>query len=123
MNKREMKKAMYLCENVARLFMEIDPEFSFKSALCFSEIYMNEGISIADLSRITGIPQTSLTHITGTLSNRKRSRLQFTDGYNLIEKRKTPDNKRSYQLYLTDEGRKFVKKLAVKIEKAHSLHA
>ncbi|MGB3465164.1 MAG: hypothetical protein WBA74_07840 [Cyclobacteriaceae bacterium] len=109
MSKRSMSKGITLCEEIAHLFMKIDPEFSMKSMLCLCEIFKNEGMSIIDLSRLTGIPQSSLTSIVGGLADNRRSTNRT--GYKLVEKRRAAWDKRNYQLYLTDEGHRLIKKL------------
>lgn len=109
MTKRQtIKKTILHCDQMAQIFMDVDPEFSLSSMRCFCEIALNEGLSLIELSNAAGYTAPAVSIIVGRLSDKSRYN---KDPYGLVEKKRSPVNKREYQLYLSDKGHLLIDKL------------
>lgn len=87
---------------------KIDAEFPIQYAICLSEIALNEGLSLTDLSTKTGMPLSTVSRMTSVLSNNKAHK----KSYNFLDVRTSPQERRKKQIYLTAKGRAIIDELA-----------
>ncbi len=85
----------------------IDPEFPIQWALVFTEIALEEGISLKDASDRTGISMSVMSRTIGALSNARR----MGKPYGLVVVRLAKDDRRRKELFLSAKGKKLAEKL------------
>ena len=94
-------------ENFIELLNElqkIDPEFPLQYARCLSEIALNEGLSMTELAEKTGMPLSTISRITASLS-KQRSRGKH---YDLLRINVSPTERRKKQIFLNKKGHQVV---------------
>lgn len=89
------------------VLQKIDAEFPIQYAICMSEIALNEGLSLTDLSIKTGMPLSTVSRMASVLSNNNKNR----KAYDFINIRTSPQERRKKQLYLTSKGRAVIETL------------
>ncbi len=106
-----MKKETALFKTILHDLQNIDPEFPIQYAICLSEIALNEGLSMSELAKKTGMPLSTVSRIASALSRqRKRG-----PSYNLIQITISPEEKRKKQIFLTQDGKIIIHNIANKI--------
>ena len=93
--------------SVLQKFQSLDNEFPLQYAVCLLEIAMSEGLSLTDLATKTDMALSTVSRIVGALSDHRQKGLP----YQLVEARVCPNNRRQKEIYLTKQGRAFLKKL------------
>lgn len=78
----------------------VDSEFPLNYTICLTHIAMNEGMSLTQLSEKTGLALSTISRIVGALSTYR----QNGQGYELIEQKISPQERRRKELYLTQKG-------------------
>lgn len=104
MMEREIKHVLRILYKL----QEIDTEFPIQYAICLSEVSLNEGLSLTDLSEKTGMPLSTVSRMAAVLSNRKKNK----KAYEFLKIRISPHERRKKQIYLTAKGREIVETLA-----------
>lgn len=99
--------------NLLRAIQKIDPEFPIQYALCLVEIAENEGCSLTNLAEKTGLALSTVSRITGALSNYR----QKGQPYGFIDMRVSPTERRRKELYLTNSGKAALRSLLSALEK------
>lgn len=80
---------------------KVDPEFPIQYAICLAEISKNEGCSLTTLAERTGLALSTVSRITGALSNSR----QKGQAFGFIEMKVSEAERRRKEIYLTPEGR------------------
>lgn len=83
-------------------FRKLDPEMQMQTALIFLLIANNEGCSIGDLERWTGLTSASCSRNVAALSDIHR---KGRPGHNLIVAKVDPNDRRQRNLFLTVKGK------------------
>jgi DNA-binding MarR family transcriptional regulator len=83
-------------------FRKLDPEMQMQTALIFLLIANNEGCSISDLEKWTGLTSASCSRNVAALSDIHR---KGRPGHNMIVARVDANDRRQRNLYLTVKGR------------------
>lgn len=96
--------------NLLRVFQEIAPDLPLQYAICLLEISNNEGFSISDLSKKTGISLPTTSRIVSALSDHRPN----GSPYELIDKKRSTNKGRVKELYLSHKGQFIMNKLAQK---------
>jgi DNA-binding MarR family transcriptional regulator len=78
----------------------VDPEFPLQYAICLTEIAMNEGISLTQLSERTNLALSTVSRIVGALSTVRQS----GEAYGLVTLKISPKERRRKELSLTPKG-------------------
>ena len=84
-----------------RTLQEIDSEFPLQYAVCLAEISLNEGQSLTDLSKKTGMALSTVSRIVGALSKHRQSGKPYV----LVKVLFSKTERRRKELYLTDKGK------------------
>lgn len=106
-----MKKETNFFKTILLELQNIDPEFPIQYAICLSEIALDEGLSMSDLAKKTGMPLSTVSRIASALSkNKPRGR-----SYNFIQIKISPIEKRKKQIFLTQNGRNTLRNITEKI--------
>ena len=92
---------------------KIDSEFPIQYAICLAEIAENEGCSLTALAEKTGLALSTVSRITGALSEYR----QKGAAYGFIEMRVSPEERRRKELHLTAAGRVALRSLLSVLEK------
>jgi DNA-binding MarR family transcriptional regulator len=85
-------------------FQKIDNEFPLQYAICLVEIALNEGLSLSELSKKTGMPLSTVSRIVGALSQKRQKGVP----YDLVKSNVSETEKRRKELYLTQRGKDVV---------------
>ena len=93
--------------SVLQRFQSLNSEFPLQYAVCLLEIALNEGLSLTDLATKTNMALSTVSRIVGALSTQRQQGIP----YQLVEARVNPNNRRQKEIYLTSQGRSFVKTL------------
>ena len=96
--------------NILHIFQSLGNEFPLQYAVCLLEIALDEGISLTDLARKSGIALSTVSRIVGALSNDRQKGVP----YQLVEARICVNERRRKELYLTGQGRAFIKNFTKK---------
>lgn len=83
-------------------FRKLDLEMQMQTALIFLLIAKNEGCTLRDLERETGLTSASVSRNVMALSDTNR---RGDPGHNLIVARVSPEDKRARNLFLTTKGK------------------
>lgn len=83
-----------------RELQKIDSEFPLQYAVCLSEIALQEGLSLTQLSEKTNMPLSTVSRIIGALSKYR----QRGTPYNLVKVTISPNERRKKQIHLTAKG-------------------
>lgn len=86
--------------HLLRELQKIDPEFPLQYAVCFTEISLNEGLSLTALSKKTGMALSTVSRIVGALSQHR----QKGTPYGLVNVEISPTERRRKELHLTAKG-------------------
>jgi DNA-binding MarR family transcriptional regulator len=87
------------------VFLALDAKFPLSYAIVFLEVAGSEGITLQELHRQTGMPVSTLSRITGALSDRRQKNAR---SYGLLRRQTDPGNTRRKPFYLTPEGKKLL---------------
>lgn len=98
--------------NLLRRIQKIDPEFPIQYAICLAEIAENEGCSLTNLAEKTGLALSTVSRITGALSDYR----QKGQPYGFIEVRVSAEERRRKELYLTPLGQSVLKDILSVLE-------
>lgn len=93
--------------DILNLMRTLDPEFPLQYAICLSEIALEEGMSLTQLSQRTGLALSTVSRIVGSLSQYRQNGAP----YGLVEIRTSPQERRRKELMLSDKGRAFMAEL------------
>lgn len=96
-----------------RALQKIDPEFPIQYAICLAEIAANQGCSLTFLSEKTGLALSTISRITGALSEFR----QKGAAYGFVEMRVSKEERRRKELYLTPSGQKALADILSVLEK------
>jgi DNA-binding MarR family transcriptional regulator len=87
---------------------DLDKNFPLPYAIFLAEVARNEGCSLSDLQRTTGMPLPTLSRISWALSTKRQN---GAVPYRLIEQDYAPDNRRRKVIRLSPKGRAFTSRL------------
>lgn len=87
--------------SLLRKLQKIDSEFPIQYAICLAEIAEDEGCSLTSLAEKTGLALSTVSRITGALSDYR----QKGEPFGFIEVKVSPAERRRKELYLTPLGR------------------
>jgi len=96
--------------DILHIFQSLGNEFPLQYAVCLLEIALDEGISLTALSEKSGIALSTASRIVGALSTDRQKGVP----YQLVEARVNPTNRRQKEIYLTAQGRMFIKNFTKK---------
>lgn len=103
-----MKKPIAKLLSLLREFQKIDPEFPLQYAICLTEIYLDEGLSLTRLSEKTGMALSTVSRIVGALSKHR----QKGSPYGLVKVVIAAEERRRKELYLTAKGKAIMDSLS-----------
>src|SRR5271166_4691704 len=83
----------------------LDKNFPLPYSVFLLEVARNEGCSLGDLRKATGMPLSSLSRILWALSTRRQT---GAEPYRLIQQDYAPDNRRRKVIRLSRKGRAFI---------------
>jgi DNA-binding MarR family transcriptional regulator len=86
----------------------LDKNFPLPYSVFLFEVARNEGCSLGDLRKATGMPLPTLSRILWALSTRRQN---GAEPYRLIEQDYAPDNRRRKVIRLSAKGRRFISRL------------
>lgn len=87
---------------------ELHPKFDVTSWLVLLYVALHEGTSSANIQIVTGIPQSTVSRAVAFLSGVGTG---TREALHLIALEPNPDDRRGHKLFLTEEGKAFVKTL------------
>jgi DNA-binding MarR family transcriptional regulator len=93
----------------------LDKNFPLPYAIFLFEVARNEGCSLTELHKTTGMPLPSLSRMLWALSTRRQT---GAEPYGLIEQAYAPDNVRRKVIRLSAKGRRFVWKMIAILDQA-----
>ncbi len=93
---------------ILRELQKLDPEFPLQYAVCLSEIAMDEGLSLTQLSDKTGMALSTVSRIVGALSDYR----QKGAPYKLVKVTISAQERRRKELTLTPKGRAVLESIA-----------
>ncbi|MDB2682903.1 MarR family transcriptional regulator [Alphaproteobacteria bacterium] len=91
-----------------RELQKIDKEFPIQYAICLIEIALNESISLTELAKKTGIALSTISRISGALSNSRQKGV----AYKLIDIKICQSERRKKELYLTAIGKNVINRIS-----------
>ena len=94
--------------SLLRALSGLDQNFSLPYAVFLLEVARNEGCSLTDLRKATGMPLPTLSRILSALSTHRQN---GAEPYRLIEHDYAPDNRRRKVIRLSAKGRRFISRL------------
>jgi DNA-binding MarR family transcriptional regulator len=83
----------------------LDKNFPLPYAVFLLEVARNEGCSLGDLRKATGMPLPTCSRILSALSTKRQT---DAEPYRLIEQDYAPDNRRRKTIRLSAKGRAFI---------------
>ena len=101
--------------SLLRALTRLDKNFPLPYAIFLFEVARNEGCSLTDLHKATGMPLPTLSRILWALSTRRQT---GAEPYGLIEQAYAPDNARRKVIRLSAKGRRFVSKMIAILDQA-----
>lgn len=90
-----------------RELQKIDPEFPLQYAVCLGVISLKEGLSITELAKHTNLPISTVSRIVGALSTSR----QKGKPYGLAVVKKSKQEKRKKEIYLSTKGKLFIQSI------------
>lgn len=106
-----MKKEIATFISLLQALQEIDSEFPLQYAICLGHIALNEGLSLTDLSRKSGMPLSTVSRTIGALSDQRR----YGTAYGLVNAVVSNRERRRKELYLTRRGHSLIRSLQQKL--------
>jgi DNA-binding MarR family transcriptional regulator len=94
--------------SLLRALSGLDKNFPLPYAFFLLEVARNEGCSLGDLRKATGMPLPTLSRILWALSTRRQT---GAEPYRLIEHDYAPDNRRRKVIRLSVKGRRFISRV------------
>lgn len=94
--------------SLLQAFSSLNKNFPLPYAMFLFEVARNEGCSLSDLRKATGMPLPTLSRILWALSTRRQN---GAEPYRLIEQDYAPDNHRRKVIRLSPRGRAFISRL------------
>jgi DNA-binding MarR family transcriptional regulator len=101
--------------SVLRALSGLDKNFPLPYAVFLLEVARDEGCSLSDLRKATGMPLPTLSRILWALSSRRQN---GAEPYRLIEHDYSADNRRRKTIRLSARGRRFISRLAGILDQA-----
>jgi DNA-binding MarR family transcriptional regulator len=101
--------------SLLRALSGLDKNFPLPYAVFLLEVARNEGCSLGDLRKATGMPLPTLSRILWALSTRRQN---GAEPYRLIEQDYAPDNRRRKAIRLSPKGRKFISRMTAILDQA-----
>jgi DNA-binding MarR family transcriptional regulator len=95
--------------SVLRALSGLDKNFPLPYAVFLVEVARNEGCSLSDLQRATGMPLPTLSRVLWALSTKRQN---GAAPYRLIEQDYSADNRRRKTIRLSAKGRRFIARVA-----------
>ena len=95
--------------SLLRALSGLDKNFPLPYAVFLLEVAQNEGCSLGDLQKATGMPLPTLSRILWALSTKRQN---GAEPYRLIEQDYAPDNARRKAIRLSAKGRKFISRVS-----------
>jgi DNA-binding MarR family transcriptional regulator len=86
----------------------LDKNFPLPYAVFLLEVARNEGCSLSDLRKATGMPLPTLSRILWALSTKRQN---GAEPYRLIVQGYEPDNRRRKTIRLSPRGRRFISRM------------
>jgi DNA-binding MarR family transcriptional regulator len=102
------KKSLILL-SLLHALSSLDKNFPLPYAIFLFEVANNEGCSLSDLRKATGMPLPTLSRILWSLSTKRQG---GGEPYRLIEHYYDPDNARRKTIVLSPKGQKFVARIS-----------
>jgi len=96
-------------------FQEHEQTMPIQMAQTFLLVALNEGLSMNEYQKMTGLPQSTMSRHLLDLGERNR---QLGPGLGLVERRQVPTNLRANEYSLSPKGRTLVKQLLVAVDRA-----
>ena len=93
----------------------LDKNFPLPYAVFLLEVGRNEGCSLGDIRKATGMPLPTLSRMLWALSTKRQTGAK---PYGLIEQDYAPDNHRRKVIRLSAKGRRFISRLNAIIDQA-----
>jgi DNA-binding MarR family transcriptional regulator len=93
----------------------LDKNFPLPCAIFLFEVARNEGCSLTDLQKATGMPLPSLSRMLWALSTKRQT---GAEPYGLIEQAYARDNARRKTIRLSAKGRRFIAKMSAILDQA-----
>jgi DNA-binding MarR family transcriptional regulator len=94
--------------SLLRALSSLDKNFPLPYSVFLFEVARNEGCSLGDISKTTGMPLSTSSRILSALSSRRQN---GAEPYRLIEQDYDPDNRRRKVIRLSAKGRAFVSRV------------
>jgi DNA-binding MarR family transcriptional regulator len=91
----------------------LDKNFPLPYAIFLAEVARNEGCSLTDLQKATGMPLPSLSRIMWALSTKRQNGAR---PYRLIVQDYAPDNRRRKVIRLSPRGRAFIARMTALLD-------
>lgn len=89
-------------------FQNIAPDFPMQYAVCLLQISYDEGLSLTDLTKKTGIPLSTASRIIGALSDHR----QRGQAFGLVTVKVSTTERRRKMLYLSPRGKKIIQEIS-----------
>lgn len=102
-NETEIQKILLLL----RTFQKIDPEFPLQYAICLFQIANQEGLSLTDLAKRSGMALSTVSRIISALSGTR----QIGTPYGLVNVKICATERRKKEIFLTPKGQKFIQEI------------
>ena len=106
MTTRDKNSAILL--SLVQALSRLDKNFPLPYAVFLLEVAQNEGCSLGDLQKATGMPLPTLSRILWALSTKRQN---GAEPYRLIEQDYAPENHRRKVIRLSASGRAFISRL------------
>src|SRR5271169_4433828 len=94
--------------SLLRALTGLDKNLPLPYAVFLAEVAQNEGCSLGDLQKATGMPLPTLSRILWALSTKRQT---GAEPYRLIEQDYAPDNHRRKVIRLSRKGRAFISRV------------
>jgi DNA-binding MarR family transcriptional regulator len=94
--------------SLLRALLSLDKNFPLPYSVFLLEVARNEGCSLGDIRKATGMPLSTLSRILSALSTHRRNGAK---PYRLIEQDYDPDNRRRKVIRLSAKGRAFISRV------------
>jgi DNA-binding MarR family transcriptional regulator len=101
--------------SVLRALSGLDKNFPLPYAVFLAEVARNEGCSLSDLRKATGMPLPTLSRILWALSTKRQN---GAEPYRLIEQDYAAGDGRRKAIRLSPRGRRFIARVAAILDQA-----